>query len=200
MTNTQQTAAAAPAQSDGRMVHMPGDGAMWVMVIGDLIIFGAYFIIFMVYRAMKPTEFLASQQHLTITIGVVNTLVLLASSWFIARSVQCVRAGEGDRALRLTYLGGLCGVLFILIKAYEWSSKIAQGYTMSGNEFFMFYYMLTGVHVFHVGLGLVILGVVVREVRNAGRRRVSMVESGATYWHMVDLLWVVIFALLYVMR
>lgn len=197
---TQQTAAAAPAQSDGRTVHLPGDGAMWVMVIGDLIIFGAYFIIFMVYRAMKPTEFLASQQHLNITIGVANTLVLLASSWFIARSVQSARAGDHDRALRLTYLGGLCGVMFILIKAYEWSSKIAQGYTMSGNEFFMFYYMLTGVHLFHVTLGMVILGIVVRELRNPRRRRISMVESGATFWHMVDLLWIVIFALLYVMR
>ena len=195
MTNT-----VAAAESDSRVVHMPGDGAMWVMVIGDLFIFGAYFIIFMVHRAMRPGVFLASQQHLNITIGVVNTLVLLASSWFIARSVRCTRAGEGDRVLRLTYLGGLCGVLFIGIKAYEWSAKIAEGYTLSGNEFFMFYYMLTGVHVFHVGLGLVILGVVVRELRNPRRRRVSMVESGATYWHMVDLLWVAIFALLYVMR
>jgi nitric oxide reductase NorE protein len=204
MTNTEQTAteqdAAAPVRSDGRLVHMPGDSAMWVMVIGDLIIFGAYFIIFVVHRAMKPAEFLASEQHLSINTGVANTLVLLASSWFIARSVQRVRSGDEDRALRLTYLGGLCGVLFLLIKAYEWSSKIAAGYTMGSNEFFMFYYMLTGVHVFHVGLGLVILGVVVRELRNPRRRRVSMVESGATYWHMVDLLWVVIFALLYVMR
>ncbi len=69
-------------------VHTPGDGHIWLMVLGDLIIFGAYFIIFMVYRAMKPQEFLASQQHLNITIGVLNTLVLLASSWFVARSVQ----------------------------------------------------------------------------------------------------------------
>ena len=65
---------------------------------------------------------------------------------------------------------------------------------MPSNEFFMFYYMLTGVHLFHVGLGLLILGIVVRELRNPRRRRMSMVESGATYWHMVDLLWIVIFA------
>ena len=202
MTDTQQTTsdvAERPQASLGDG-HLPGDGHMWVMVIGDLIAFGAYFIIFMVHRAMKPAEFLASQQHLNINIGVVNTLVLLASSWFIARGVQAARADDHDRALRLTYLGGLCGVAFILIKAYEWSAKIAQGYTMGSNEFFMFYYMLTGVHLFHVSLGLIILGVVVRELRNPRRRRVSMVESGATFWHMVDLLWVVIFALLYVMR
>jgi nitric oxide reductase NorE protein len=131
---------------------------------------------------------------------VLNTLVLLASSWFVARSVQAARAGDHARARRLTYLGGLCGVAFILIKAYEWSAKIAAGYTISSNEFFMFYYMLTGVHLFHVSLGLLILGVMVRELRNPRRRRMFMVESGATYWHMVDLLWIVIFALLYVMR
>ncbi len=183
-----------------RTVHTPGDGHMWVMVLGDLIIFGTYFIIFMVYRAMKPQEFLVSQEHLNINVGVLNTLVLLASSWFIARSVQAARAGEHTYALRLTYLGGLCGVGFILIKAYEWSTKIVQGYTISSNEFFMFYYMLTGVHLFHVLLGLLILGVTVRELRNPRRRRMFMVESGATYWHMVDLLWIVIFALFYVMR
>jgi nitric oxide reductase NorE protein len=199
MTGTQHTATeAAPPAAPA--AHLPGDGAMWVMVLGDFIAFGAYFIIFMVHRAMKPAEVLASQQHLNVTIGVVNTLVLLTSSWFVARSVQCARADDHTRALRLTYLGGLCGLVFILIKAYEWTSKIAQGYTMPGNEFFMFYYMLTGVHLFHVGLGMLILGVVARELRNPRRRRVSMVESGATFWHMVDLLWVVIFALLYVMR
>jgi nitric oxide reductase NorE protein len=208
MANAEQTAAdldAAAATSVSaaarqRTPHTPGDGHMWVMVLGDLIIFGAYFIIFMVYRAMKPQEFLTSQLHLNINIGVLNTLVLLASSWFIARSVQAARANDHAHALRLTYLGGLCGVAFILIKAYEWSAKIAQGYTVSSNEFFMFYYMLTGVHLFHVSLGLLILGVTVRELRNPRRRRLFMVEAGATYWHMVDLLWIVIFALLYVMR
>jgi nitric oxide reductase NorE protein len=208
MANAKQTASdfdasAASSVTDAerrRTVHTPGDGHMWVMVLGDLIIFGAYFMIFIVYRAMKPQEFLASQEHLSTNIGVLNTLVLLASSWFIARSVQAARAGDHFHALRLTYLGGLCGVAFIMIKACEWSTKIAQGYTISSSEFFMFYYMLTGVHLFHVSLGLLILGVTVRELRNPRRRRMFMVESGATYWHMVDLLWIIIFALFYVMR
>lgn len=108
------------------------------------------------------------------------------------------RAGDHTRALRLTYVAGLCGAVFIGIKVYEWSTKIAQGYSLGSGEFFGFYYMLTGVHLFHVALGLLILGIVGRELRT--RQRMSMVESGATYWHMVDLLWIVIFALLYVMR
>jgi nitric oxide reductase NorE protein len=90
--------------------------------------------------------------------------------------------------------------VFIVFKAYEWFTEVAQGHAISSNNFFMFYYMLAGVHLFHVLLGLLILGVVARELRNPRRRRMFMVESGATYWHMVDLLWIVIFALLYVMR
>ncbi len=180
--------------------HTPGDGHIWVMVLGDLIIFGSYFIIFMVYRAIKPQEFLASQQHLNINIGALNTLVLLASSWFIACSVHAARTGANSAALRLTYLGGLFGAAFVLIKACEWSTEVVRGNTISSNDFFMFYYMLTGVHLFHVLLGLLILGVLTRELRNPRRRRMFIVESGASYWHMVDLLWIVIFALLYVMR
>ncbi|MFB1298020.1 cytochrome c oxidase subunit 3 [Mycobacterium sp. pW049] len=202
MTDTR----AQPLRADERAGrdHLPGDNAIWVMVLGDLIIFGSYFVIFMVHRAMAPQQFLEAQQHLNLTIGALNTVVLLTSSWFVARSVLAARAGDIAAALRLTYLGGACGVAFIGIKAYEWSAKIAAGQTMGGpshfDEFFNFYYMLTGVHLFHVMLGLLILGIVVRELRNPRKRRIPMIESVAAYWHMVDLLWVVIFGLLYVMR
>jgi nitric oxide reductase NorE protein len=198
MTNVQ---VAEANESDAKPgVHLPANKDMWVFVLGDLVIFSTYFIIFMIYRHQERQLFLESQQHLSLNIGVVNTLVLLASSWFVAQSVQLSRAGDYERAVRLTVGGGLCGVVFILLKAYEWSSKIGQGMTFPSNDFFMFYFMLTGVHLFHVALGLVFLGVAFRELRNPKLRRVSMVETGATYWHMVDLLWIVIFGLLYVMR
>lgn len=179
--------------------HLPGDIHMWFMVLGDLIIFGLYFVVFEIFRAVHPREFLDAQQHLNITIGVINTIVLITSSWFVAQSVQALRAGNRRRAIHLTYGGGLCGLVFIGTKIYEWRSEIVAGHTNS-NEFFSFYYVLTGVHLFHVGLGLLILGVMVREMRNPRHARVSMVEQGAIYWHMVDLLWVIIFALLYVTR
>ena len=198
MSNTQVAESKAP--SDKTRAHLPSNKDMWVFVLGDLVIFSTYFIIFMIYRHQERQLFLDSQQHLSLNIGVVNTLLLLASSWFVAQSVQLTRAGDYERAVRLTVGGGLCGVAFILLKAYEWSSKISQGMTFPSNDYFMFYYLLTGVHLFHVALGLVFLGVVFRELRSPKLRRVSMVETGATYWHMVDLLWIVIFALLYVMR
>lgn len=197
---TETTQAQNRTTKSAPTTRVPGDNAIWVMVLGDLIIFGSFFLIFSVHRAMAPQEFLEAQQHLNLTIGVLNTLVLLTSSWFVARSVLAARGGNHAAAIRLTYAGGACGLLFIGIKAFEWSTKVAEGHTIVDNEFFSFYYMLTGVHLFHVLLGLLILGIVVRELGNPRKRRMMMVESSATYWHMVDLLWVVIFGLFYVMR
>jgi nitric oxide reductase NorE protein len=195
---TESTKALAPFRrnnTDAMPTHLPGDSHMWVMVLGDLVIF----VVYMVHRALAPEAFLSAQQHLTVTIGVVNTMVLLTSSLFVVRSVHAARSGRHGDAVRLIYSAGVCGVVFVAIKAYEWSAEITAGYTVF-NEFFSFYYVLTGVHMLHVALGLVILGVCVRELRTPLRRRVSLVEQGATYWHMVDLLWIVIFGLLYVMR
>lgn len=182
-----------------RTTRLPGDIHIWVMVLGDLLIFTGYFVIFMVFRTMNAEEFLASQQHLDVNIGVINTVVLLTSSWFVARSVFAIRAGNHELSKRFVYCGAAGGVLFMILKGYEWASKIAAGHTNS-DLFFSFYYVITGVHLVHVVIGLIALGVVVRELNNPGRRRPMMVESAAIYWHMVDLLWVIIFGLLYVMR
>lgn len=194
-----QTAIPVTARTAAPSRHLPGDRDMWVMVLGDMLIFGGYFVIFMIYRSMTPEAFLEAQQHLDVDIGVINTVVLLTSSWFVALSVPAVRNGRHEHGIRLVYAAGACGVLFTALKLYEWCTKITGGQTNS-EMFYSFYYVLTGVHLLHVLIGLVVLGVVARELRNPARRRVSMVESGAVYWHMVDLLWVVIFALLYVMR
>lgn len=87
----------------------------------------------------------------------------------------------------------------MVLKGYEWAAKISAGHTNS-DLFFSFYYVITGVHLVHVVIGLIALGVVVRELNNPARRRLMVVESAAIYWHMVDLLWVIIFGLFYVMR
>jgi nitric oxide reductase NorE protein len=192
------TLSALDENRSAETARLPGDGHMWVMVLGDLVIFGAYFIVYMVHRAMAHEEFLSAQRHLNVTIGVANTVVLLTSSLFAVRSVQAARDERHVDATRLIYAAGACGVLFLAIKAYEWTTEITAGHTVS-NLFFSFYYVLTGVHMFHVVLGLIVLGVCVRELRSP-RRRASLMEQGATYWHMVDLLWIVIFGLLYVMR
>ncbi len=115
---------------------------MWVMVLGDLVIFGGYFIVFMIYRSLHPDEFLRAQQHLDITMGVLNTVILLTSSWLLARAVLASRAGRHATAIRLTYAGGVGGLMFMACKGYEWVVKIRAGHTNSE----MFYSVLLRAH------------------------------------------------------
>jgi nitric oxide reductase NorE protein len=183
----------------GAGLHLPGDRDMWVFVLGDLAFFAVYFIIFMVYRHNEPRLFLASQRHLNLTTGAVNTLVLLASSRCVALAVQAARRREHRSAARMLTYGAAGGAIFIAIKAFEWSAEIHRGFTLPRNDFFMFYYMLTGVHLFHVMLGLGILGFAIHELRGESPRA-WIVEAAATYWHMVDVVWIVLFTLVYVMR
>jgi nitric oxide reductase NorE protein len=180
--------------------RLPGDVNIWVFVLGDLAFFAAYFVIFMVVRAGHPEVFLTSQRHLSLAAGVANTVVLLTSSRFVALAVVAARAGDRAAAIRRTALGMVCGLVFVGIKLAEWAVVIGHGYTLPSNDFFMFYFMLTGVHLLHVVLGLGVLGYVVADLRKPRGPRTWITEVGATYWHMVDLLWVVIFVLLYVMR
>ena len=180
--------------------HVPGDASVWVFVIGDMVIFTAYFGAYLSDRAHNHDLFLKSQQHLSQTVGVINTLMLLTSSLFVALSVQAARAADLRAASRFLTLGRACGAGFVLIKSYEWYLKLSAGVTISSNAFFMHYYMMTSVHFFHVLLGLVILWVLRRELHGPTAPRIQLLETGATYWHMVDFLWILIFAQVYLMR
>ncbi len=184
---------------DREKERLPGDFDMWVMVLGDLLIFGSYFVTYMVFRALWTEEFARAQEHVNVPIGVANTLILLTSSMFMALGVLAFRRNAVRTAERLVLATMVCGIVFGLVKAYEWYDKISNGHTIA-NEFFGFYFVLTGVHLVHVLLGLLILGIVVRELRKPPENRPPFIEQGALFWHMVDLLWVIIFAMLYLMR
>ena len=180
--------------------HCPGRGSMWFFVIGDLWIFSSYFACYVHDRAQHPEMFLQGQQLLSQPIGVLNTVILLTSSLFVALCVQATRAGEIVYASRFLALGSACGAAFMLVKAGEWYSKIHAGLPGSTSPFFIYYFMLTGLHVVHVSLGLIILALLWRELRGTKQPRVEFAETCATYWHMVDSLWIAIFALLYLVK
>jgi len=180
--------------------HLPGDPSIWVFVLGDMVIFGCYFAAYLFDRGHDHELFLQSQQHLSQGVGAINTLILLTSSLFVALSTQAARAADLRAASGLLTLGGACGAGFVLLKSYEWYSKLSAGLTISSNAFFMHYYMMTSVHFFHVLLGLVILVILRRELQGSAPPRMQLLETGATYWHMVDFLWIIIFALVYLMR
>jgi len=173
---------------------------MWFFVIGDLWIFACYFACYMRDRARNPELFQQGQELLSQGIGALNTVILLTSSLFVALCVQATRAKDIAVASRFLALGSACGAAFMLIKAGEWYLKIHAGFPESTDPFFIYYFMLTGLHMVHVALGLVILALLWRELRGAKEPRAQFAETCATYWHMVDSLWIAIFALVYLVR
>jgi nitric oxide reductase NorE protein len=179
---------------------VPGQPDMWVFVLFEALVFTSYFVVYVIYRTRSPELYLQSQTHLDLRIGVFNTLVLLVSSWSVARCVQAAREGAFRAALTNAFLTMFFGFVFLVSKVSEWAREIGNGYGLSSNEFFSFYYFLTGIHFLHLLIGFVVLGVVVHQLWSPARRSQELVETGATYWHTIDFLWVLIFSLLYVMR
>ena len=179
---------------------VPGQPDMWVFVLFEALVFTAYFTVYVVSRSRSPGLFLESQAHLNLGVGVFNTLVLLASSWSVARCVQAARERSFRTALTNAFLTMLFGFAFLVSKVLEWAAEIRQGFTFTSNEFFSFYYFLTGIHFIHLQIGFVVLAVAVHQLWSPARRSQEAIETCATYWHTIDFLWILIFALLYVMR
>jgi nitric oxide reductase NorE protein len=180
--------------------HVPGAASMWFFVIGDLLIFGVYFVGYLYFRGQDHQLFLASQARLNVDIGAINTVVLLTSSLFVALGTGAARAGNVAAALRGFWIALAFGAAFPILKLFEWIPEIQAGLTPGKNLFFMYYYVMTGMHLCHVALGLAILCFVIRSLKTSVAPKISFVETGATYWHMVDVLWLLLFALLYLMR
>jgi nitric oxide reductase NorE protein len=173
---------------------------MWAFVLFEAFVFTAYFTVYVVHRARSPELFLESQAHLDLRVGVFNTLVLLASSWSVARCVHAARERSFRAATRNALLTALLGFLFLVSKVREWAAEIDEGFTFTTDAFSSFYYFLTAIHFLHLLIGFVVLGVAVHQLWSPARRDQEIVETCATYWHTIDFLWVLIFALLYVMR
>jgi nitric oxide reductase NorE protein len=181
--------------------RLPGEEGVWLFIIGDLLIFALFFLTFIFYRAEAESLYLAGQGTLNRNIGLINTLLLLTSSWLVAQSLHCLRKQDA-KAARLLLTLGMCGGLgFVALKVVEYREKFAHGYTVLTNDFYMFYFMFTGIHLVHVLIGLGVL-LFLRSVTNRakiGDNEVRLYESGAAFWHLVDLLWVILFALFYLM-
>lgn len=188
------------AGTDKRARFVPGQPDMWAFVLFETLVFTGYFGIYLFYRARSPELFLHSQAHLDLRIGVFNTLVLLLSSWSVARCVQSSRAGAHSAALRDVYITATCAAIFLFFKVFEWVRLVGSGNGPDSADFFTYYFFLTGIHFVHLLIGFVVLGVIVYQLRSPARRSQELVETCATYWHTVDFLWVLIFALLYVVR
>ena len=175
---------------------------MWVFIIGDLFVFGLFFVVFMYHRALDVPRYTQSQATLNQAYGAVNTFLMLSSSWLVALAIQAARDNLAKITRRLILLAGACGIAFVVVKSFEYREKISAGYFITSNDFYMYYYMLTGIHLMHVVIGLAVLTFLWHTARtdSLDEQCISTLESGASYWHLVDIVWIILFALLYLVR
>ncbi|MGH8518394.1 MAG: cytochrome c oxidase subunit 3, partial [Panacagrimonas sp.] len=173
---------------------------IWFFVFFEAFLFTSYFTVYMARRTRDADAFLQSQAQLSLATGVLNTLILLASSWSIARCVQAARQGDVQAAMTNVILTVAFALTFLVVKICEWVVEIGNGYGFTASEFFSFYYFLTGLHFIHLLIGFVFLGVIVHQLGYVAHRSQPLIETCATYWHMVDFLWILIFGLVYLVR
>ncbi|MBR0724580.1 cytochrome c oxidase subunit 3 family protein [Bradyrhizobium manausense] len=178
----------------GILEDLPGDPMIWVLIFSELAAFGLFLGAFMVARAIHPAVFASGQATLDSHLAGLNTLVLVTSGWAAARATASARASQRQTARRWLFGAMALGTLFIAIKLFEYAGEIALGNGLETSPFFTLYFLLTGFHLLHVGLGIVILAVVSRGANVTG------VETGAAFWHMVDLLWIVMFPIIYLVQ
>ncbi|MEI6206662.1 MAG: cytochrome c oxidase subunit 3 family protein [Desulfuromonadales bacterium] len=184
---------------------------MWLFLFTEILLFGGLFVLYAVYLARYPHEFSTGGHQLNVVLGGTNTFLLVTSSLFAAMSLTAIQ--QNKRQLTLRLIGGtiLCAAGFMVIKYIEWTAKFHHG-IFPGSEhiltgppgesvFFSLYFLSTGIHGLHVLIGATLLGVVARRVciGTITATDFVMLENSVLYWHLVDLVWIFIFPLYYLM-
>jgi len=189
-------------KDQGLVRRLPGVAGFWIFILIDMVVFAALFLSYVVERVDQVALFSASQATLDVRLGLFNMLVLLTSSWFVAMAVHLARRGQSREVAWLLWGGVLSGLIFSVVKVYEYTEKFSAGTSMLTNDFYMFYFTLTGIHFVHVLIGVMVLSFLAVRAKRGGysHGNAKGLEVGATYWHMVDLLWIMLFPLLYMAR
>lgn len=198
--------------SHAHAVHRDDFGArlgMWLFLVTEMVLFGGLFIAYSYMRSQYPAEFHHAGAELNATLGITNTLVLLTSSLTVVLAIVAIQRGEKGRTMAFlaTTLG--LGLVFLVIKSFEWAAKFHHGLypgaphlaTLSHGEqvFFGLYFTMTGLHGLHVIAGLCVLGYMLRMVAKDEIRqdRYVHLENGGLYWHLVDVIWIFLLPLFY---
>ncbi len=187
-----------PDQSAELQDH-PGNDGVWTFVFIDMIVFSLIFMVFLSEKWRLPALFLADARLLDFRFGLANTLILLTSSLFMAQGVLAARAGEAVRVQNQLRLCLVCGAAFCLSKFTEYSAKLTDGFSPAKDPFFSLYYFITGAHLLHVLAGMIFIlhcQAVVR-AKPVDGNYVRKLESTGLFWHFVDLVWLFIFPLFY---
>jgi len=188
------------SQSPG--VRLPGDSGVWTFIIADMTAFAAFFLVFTAGSIESPELFEQSRKQLDAGLGLANTLILLTSSLFMVLAVEAARRGDRAATIRNLAATMLIGSGFAITKVIEYQHKGAAGISLLTNEFFSYYFAFTGIHFLHFVIGMAALAMMLsRAGRDAiDQRFVTWIEATGCYWHMVDLLWIMLFPMLYLLR
>ncbi len=197
------------SQVKEKVPYPPGDFAIWLVIYVELITFGLLFIGYAFSRREAVDVFNSSQLALNQTSGFIDTLILITGSYFVVKAVNAVKSVTGKEIKSANIVASkwllgsvLFGVAFLINKLLEFSHIFGMGINLSTNKFFMFYLLLTMFHFMHVTLGTIILFNIRRRAKKGGYSADDHrgIETGAVYWHLVDLLWIVLFPLIYIIR
>jgi cytochrome c oxidase subunit 3 len=182
---------------------------MWLFIFTELLLFGGLFIVYAVYRSIYPDDFHIAANQLNTFIGTINTVILLVSSMTVAMSVTALRTGNKSLTLKLLATTIFLAFLFLVNKYFEWGLKI-EHHIYPGSElmltlkrgellFFGLYYFMTALHALHIIVGMIILLVIYFKIKSGRVTKDDnvLLENGGLYWHLVDLIWIFLFPLLY---
>ena len=182
--------------------HPPGDLAIWVFILAELSVFAVFFAVYAFTRMNNVELFNEFQQHLDRRAALINTLALITSSYFVVRAVTAIKLDNNQLCVRWLMAAIAMGAIFLVVKIGEYSEHFGHGINLSTNTFYMFYISLTFFHFMHVIMGMIILAAVAFKAKKGDYSSTEHtgVETGASYWHMVDLVWLILFPLVYIMR
>ena len=172
--------------------RLPGNPMMWILIGSEIAVFGAALIGFAGARIVNPDIFSAGQSTLNKTAGALNTAVLLTSGLFAALAVEWRKEQRRSQARLALLISGLLGCIFAAVKIAEYKVKLDIGISIETNTFFTLYFLMTGFHLMHVLAGIIIIALV------AWQDSIDNLETGAAFWHMVDMIWVLIFPVIYI--
>jgi nitric oxide reductase NorE protein len=175
---------------------------VWLIILAELLTFGILFVAYAFARARDVAAFNAAQATLDLHSGALNTALLVTGSWCVARAVHAVRAGLRPSGVRWLVGALCCGGGFVVVKLAEYAAKLHEGVDLPSSTFYTLYLMLTAFHFLHVVVAMGALGYLAVRLAQGryGPGDMHAMETGAAFWHMVDLLWIVLFPLVYVMR
>ncbi len=187
------------SHEEGSLYYPPGGILIWIIITLELFTFLGASLVFLYYRGLSPMEFKESQNLLSPFIGTINTIVLITSGYFVANSIQKIRVNDTKGSSTQILLGLSLGLLFLLLKGYEYNQKIEVGIGFEYNTFFTFYWLMTGFHFVHVLFGVGLLAYMYNAVKHKkyDSNNYADAEASAVYWHMCDLIWILIFPILY---